>query len=104
MDRITRELTGAQQVLDTAQMIYSRIEDTLGRVLALVSRCDEVYRLGGPQVRRLSNQFFRQAAHLGQRGRVTQSNRRCAPGALGHPPGRRLPASYGPKRLEPWTS
>ncbi len=39
-------------------MIYSRIGDTLNRALAVVGRCDEVYRRGGPQVRRLSNQFF----------------------------------------------
>ncbi len=57
-DRIARELKQAQQVLATAEAIYSRIEDTLGRALALVGRCDEVYRQGGPQVRRLSNQFF----------------------------------------------
>jgi hypothetical protein len=45
-------------VLATAEMIYERIEDTPERALTLVGRCDEVYGLGGPQVRRLSNQFF----------------------------------------------
>ena len=39
-------------------MIYAEIEATLNRALALVGRVDEVYRTGGPQVRRLSNQFF----------------------------------------------
>jgi hypothetical protein len=39
-------------------MIYTRIEDTLTRALTLIGRVDEVYRKGGPQVRRLSNQFF----------------------------------------------
>jgi site-specific DNA recombinase len=57
-DRIATELKQAQRVLATAEMIYERIEDTLERALTLVGRCDEVYRLGGPQVRRLSNQFF----------------------------------------------
>jgi len=57
-DRIAQELEQAQKTLTAAQMIYARIEDTLNRALALVGRCDEVYRRGGPQVRRLSNQFF----------------------------------------------
>ena len=39
-------------------MVYERIEETLNRALALVGRCDEVYRLGGPKIRRLSNQLF----------------------------------------------
>ncbi|MGH3306018.1 MAG: hypothetical protein ACRDOK_31045 [Streptosporangiaceae bacterium] len=39
-------------------MIFAHIEDSLNRALELVGRCDEVYRLGGQQVRRLSNQFF----------------------------------------------
>jgi hypothetical protein len=45
-------------VLDTAQVIYEHIEDTLNKALALVGRVDEVYRLGGPRVRRLANQCF----------------------------------------------
>jgi site-specific DNA recombinase len=57
-DRIRQELAQAQQVVATAEMIYARIEDTLSRALELVGWCDGVYRLGGPQVRRLSNQFF----------------------------------------------
>lgn len=39
-------------------MIFARIEDNLNAALALVGRCAEVYRHGGPRVRRLSNQFF----------------------------------------------
>jgi hypothetical protein len=39
-------------------VIYAHIEDTLNRALALVGRVSEVYRLGGPQVRRLANQCF----------------------------------------------
>jgi site-specific DNA recombinase len=57
-DRIALELEQANKTLMAAKMIYGRIEDALNRVLALVGRCDEVYRRGGPQVRRLSNQFF----------------------------------------------
>lgn len=57
-ERITRELTHAQRILDTAEVVYEHIEDTLNRALALVGRVDEVYRLGGPQVRRMSNQFL----------------------------------------------
>lgn len=57
-DRIAHELEQAQKTLAAAEMIYGRIEETLSRALELVGRCDEVYRMGGPQVRRLSNQFF----------------------------------------------
>jgi hypothetical protein len=45
-------------VLATAEMIYSRIEDTLNRALALLERVDEVYQLGGPRVRCPANQCF----------------------------------------------
>jgi site-specific DNA recombinase len=57
-ERIKTELKQAQKILVTAEMVYGRIEDTLIRALSLLGRCDEVYRLGGPKVRRLSNQFF----------------------------------------------
>jgi len=57
-DRIAQELEQAKQTLVTAEVIYTGIEDSLNRALTLVGRCDEVYRLGGPKVRRLSNQFF----------------------------------------------
>jgi site-specific DNA recombinase len=57
-DRIAHELEQANKTFAAAQMIYAHIEDTLHRALTLVGRCDEVYRLGGPRVRRLSNQFF----------------------------------------------
>ena len=57
-DRITEELEQAQKILTTAETIFSRIEDTLNRALALLGRCDEVYRLGGPQIRRFANQCF----------------------------------------------
>ncbi|MGH3548507.1 MAG: recombinase family protein [Pseudonocardiaceae bacterium] len=57
-ERIASELEQAQKVLATAETIFSRIEDTLNRALALLGRCDEVYRLGGPQVRRFANQSF----------------------------------------------
>ncbi len=57
-ERISKELGQASRILATAEVIYAKIEDTLNRALTLVGRCDEVYRLGGPQVRRLSNQFF----------------------------------------------
>src|SRR5450759_5756691 len=39
-------------------MIYAKIEQTLNQALDLLSRCDEVYRLGGPQIRRWANQCF----------------------------------------------
>jgi site-specific DNA recombinase len=57
-DRITAELKQATAVLHTAEMIYARIEQTLITALAYVGRVNDVYRLGGPQVRRLANQFF----------------------------------------------
>jgi site-specific DNA recombinase len=56
--RITRELEQANRTLAASTMIFAKIEDTLRRALTLVGRVDEVYRIGGPQVRRLANQFF----------------------------------------------
>src|SRR5436309_7224113 len=56
--RIAHELSQAQKVLATSQVIYAHIEDTLSRALALVGQVDEVYQLGGPRVRRLVNQCF----------------------------------------------
>jgi site-specific DNA recombinase len=56
--RIRTELRHAQQVLAATEMVYGRIADALNQALELVGRCDEVYRLGGPRTRRLSNQFF----------------------------------------------
>jgi site-specific DNA recombinase len=57
-ERIDAELEQAQRILETAEMIYARIEQTLTRALDLLERVDEVYRLGGPRVRRLLNQCF----------------------------------------------
>jgi hypothetical protein len=57
-ERIATELEQAQKILTTAETIFSRIENTLNRALALLGRCDEVDRLGGPQVRRFANQCF----------------------------------------------
>jgi len=56
--RIDHELEQANRVLGTAEMIYAKIEQTLNKALELLSRCDEVYRLGGPQIRRWANQCF----------------------------------------------
>jgi site-specific DNA recombinase len=57
-DRIKTELEQAQRALATAEAVYSHIEDTLNRALELLGRVDEVYRLGGPHVRRFANQCF----------------------------------------------
>ncbi|GIH06638.1 recombinase [Rhizocola hellebori] len=56
--RITKELTHAKRTLTASQVIFEKIEETLNRALALIGRCDEVYRQGGPEVRRLFNRFF----------------------------------------------
>jgi site-specific DNA recombinase len=56
--RITKELKQAKRTLAASTLVFAKIQDTLNLALELVGRCDEVYRLGGPQVRRLSNQFF----------------------------------------------
>jgi site-specific DNA recombinase len=56
--RISRELDQAKRTLTASPLVFAKIAETLNRALELVGRCDEVYRLGGPQVRRLSNQFF----------------------------------------------
>lgn len=57
-ERVTRELKQAKRTLVASTLVFAKIADTLQLALELVGRCDEVYRLGGPQVRRLSNQFF----------------------------------------------
>lgn len=57
-ERIRTERGQAERILATATMVFARIENTLNMALALVGRCDELYRLGGPQVRRLCNRFF----------------------------------------------
>ncbi|MGI8767290.1 MAG: recombinase family protein, partial [Gemmatimonadaceae bacterium] len=57
-ERIHSELRHAEAVLATAKTVFANIEDNLDRALALLGGCDGVYRRGGPQVRRLSNQFF----------------------------------------------
>jgi site-specific DNA recombinase len=56
--RIQDEVKQAQRVLATAEVVFAKIADTLNRALALVGSVDEVYRQGGPQVRRLTNQCF----------------------------------------------
>lgn len=56
--RIDREREQAQQVLAAAEMIYGRNEVDLALALEFVGEVDDVYRRGGPQVRRLCNQFF----------------------------------------------
>ena len=38
--------------------LSARIEGTLDRAVALLGRVDEIYRQGGPKIRRLSNQFM----------------------------------------------
>ena len=56
--RIRSERRGAEQILATSVMVFDRIADTLNRAPDLVGRCGEVYRQGGPRIRRLANQFF----------------------------------------------
>jgi site-specific DNA recombinase len=56
--RIKTELANAERVLAVSQVISTNIEATLDLALALVGKCDEVYRRGGPRVRRYANQFF----------------------------------------------
>jgi site-specific DNA recombinase len=57
-DRIRSELDVAERILKAAEVGFSTIEQPLLWALELVGKCDEVYRLGGSKVRRLSNQAF----------------------------------------------
>jgi site-specific DNA recombinase len=57
-DRIDRELADAQRILAAAEAVSSHIEGNLDRAVALLGRVDEIYRQGGPKIRRLSNQFL----------------------------------------------
>ena len=56
--RIAAELKQAVAIQNAAQLVYGRIEETLNLALTYVTQVDELYRRGGPQVRRLINQFF----------------------------------------------
>jgi site-specific DNA recombinase len=55
-ERIQRDLDQAKRILETSEMIYEHIQDTLERTLDLLERVDEVYRLGSPRIRRMLNQ------------------------------------------------
>jgi site-specific DNA recombinase len=57
-ERILRDLEQAKRILDTSEMVYEHIQETLERCLDLLERVDEVYRLGSPRIRRLANQCF----------------------------------------------
>jgi site-specific DNA recombinase len=70
--RIDEELGQSERILSTAQVIYSEIEQTLNRALGLLGQCDEVYALGGPQIRRWANQCFFEKLLLSD-GEVTGS-------------------------------
>lgn len=71
-------------MLATAEVVYAKIEYTLNRALALVGRVDELYRLGGDQVRRLANQCFLDKLLISV-DEDTPGNRSDAPRAMGHP-------------------
>lgn len=66
-DRITAELKQTTAILNTAELIYSRIEQDLNTALAHVSTVHDVYRKGGPQVRRYTNQSFFAKLLIGRR-------------------------------------
>jgi site-specific DNA recombinase len=57
-ERIDQELEQARRILSTSELIYANIEGTLTVAVDLLTRVDEVYRLGGPKTRRLTNQCF----------------------------------------------
>ena len=56
--RIRDELAGARRTVATAQAEYPGFEWLLERALEVAERCAEIYRSGGPHVRRLLNQAF----------------------------------------------
>ena len=57
-ERIDEEWAAAQRLLAAAERVFGHVEETLTLAMALVGRCDEVYRRGGPRIKRLMNQFF----------------------------------------------
>jgi hypothetical protein len=57
-ERIASDLKQATGVLQTTERISARINQHLATALQFVGRADELYRQGGPRVRRLANQFF----------------------------------------------
>jgi site-specific DNA recombinase len=56
--RIQRDLHQAERILETSEMIYEHIHGILERCFDLLERVHNVYRLGGPRIRRLANQCF----------------------------------------------
>jgi hypothetical protein len=87
---------GAGHVLTTAEVTYGRIEETLNLALSFVGRCDELYRRGGPQIRRLSNQCFFE--------KLLVDDEEVAKAVYAEPPGDTAgccPAAHGPERGEP---
>ncbi|MFL6163277.1 MAG: recombinase family protein [Jatrophihabitantaceae bacterium] len=99
-DRITAELKQTTAVLSTAETVYARIEQTLNDALAHVDRVHDVYRKGGPQVRRYANQSFFQTPHRPTR-RPHRSPQQHPARALVHPARRGLPAPHGRQRQKP---
>jgi site-specific DNA recombinase len=71
-DRIAAELKQAQRLMAAAEVAYATIEANLNRVLELAGRCDEIYRLGGPHVRRLANQCFFRKVLVAMEGETVQ--------------------------------
>ncbi len=57
-ERIVTELRHAETTLRATETMYEDIEEILRLTLELVGRAGDVYRAGGPQVRRLANRFF----------------------------------------------
>ena len=54
--RIKAELANAEQVLLASETLWAHIENGLTAALDLLGRWDQVYLVGGPQIRRHSNQ------------------------------------------------
>lgn len=57
-DRIATEAKRAKAILTAAETVHASIDATLSTALSFVGRAADAYLLGGPRVRRLSNQFF----------------------------------------------
>jgi site-specific DNA recombinase len=60
MDRLTREISGAETILTRAKASLAEVEDALERALHVAGSCKTEYSDAAPAIRRLMNQgFFR---------------------------------------------
>ncbi len=70
-ERISREMTNAQQRLDATSLTFAMVQANLQAVIALAQNCHTAYQVAGPRDRRTLNQAFFEKIYLDDQGIVT---------------------------------